>query len=87
MENGSMILLDTPPIWGCPASISLLEIAPELRLEPVSADIARQAGFLGEGMHGDPIDRIIVATARILKLKLVTADSRLRGADEVQAIW
>ena len=64
-----------------------LSALPELRLEPVSADIARQAGFLGEGMHGDPVDRIIVATARILKLKLVTADSRLRSAEYVQAIW
>jgi PIN domain nuclease of toxin-antitoxin system len=64
-----------------------LSALPELRLEAVSADIARQAGLLGEGMHGDPIDRIIVATARILNLKLVTADSRLRGADEVQTIW
>jgi PIN domain nuclease of toxin-antitoxin system len=64
-----------------------LSALPELRLEPVSADIARQAGLLGEGMHGDPIDRIIVATARILKVRLVTADNRLRRSGEVQAIW
>ncbi|HEX6267167.1 MAG TPA: type II toxin-antitoxin system VapC family toxin [Burkholderiales bacterium] len=64
-----------------------LSALPELRLEPVSADIARHAGSLGEGVHGDPIDRIVVATARVLKLKLVTADARLRGSSEVQAIW
>jgi PIN domain nuclease of toxin-antitoxin system len=64
-----------------------LGLLPELRLEPVGADVARHAGSLGEEVHGDPVDRIIVATARILDLRLVTADPRLRGSGLVQAVW
>lgn len=59
----------------------------ELRLEPVDAEIARRAGLMGEDMHGDPIDRVIVATALALQLKLVTADQRLRSMKGVRAIW
>jgi PIN domain nuclease of toxin-antitoxin system len=60
---------------------------PELALLPVTADIARLAGAMGEEMHGDPIDRIIVATARVLKLNVVTADARLRRSTQVTVIW
>jgi len=60
---------------------------PELEWLPVTAGIARLAGGMGEEMHGDPIDRIIVATARVLKLNLVTADARLRSSTEVPVIW
>ena len=33
---------------------------PEIRIEPVSADIAALAGSLAEPMHGDTADRLIV---------------------------
>lgn len=58
----------------------------ELRIEPVSAEVARLAGSLGEEVHGDPVDRIIVATARLLGLRLVTADARLRRCG-VDVVW
>jgi PIN domain nuclease of toxin-antitoxin system len=60
---------------------------PEIRLQPVSAEIAELAGTLGDSLHGDPADRIIVATARSLGARLVTADARLRGSNDVQAVW
>lgn len=59
----------------------------ELRVEPVNASIAQQAGNLPEPMSGDPADRIIAATAIALELKLVTADERIRRASQVEAIW
>ncbi|MFN0301919.1 MAG: type II toxin-antitoxin system VapC family toxin [Burkholderiales bacterium] len=60
---------------------------PELAFEPVSVAIAEMAGAMGESVHGDPADRIIVATAQVLGAELVTADDRLRGTKEITTIW
>jgi PIN domain nuclease of toxin-antitoxin system len=60
---------------------------PELRFEPVSAEIAEVAGSFDETFPGDPADRIIAATAIALGLTLVTADARLRRAPRLQAVW
>jgi PIN domain nuclease of toxin-antitoxin system len=64
-----------------------LRALPELRFAPVSAEIAALAGSFDGGMHGDPADRIIAATARLLGARLVTADARLRGLSDVTAVW
>jgi PIN domain nuclease of toxin-antitoxin system len=60
---------------------------PELRLEPVSADIAAIAGSLPDPMPGDPADRIIAATATLLGSALVTADERLRSLAAPRTVW
>jgi PIN domain nuclease of toxin-antitoxin system len=60
---------------------------PELRLQPVSAEIARSAGALPDSIPGDPADRIIAATAIALRAKLVTADRRLRKSPQLESIW
>jgi PIN domain nuclease of toxin-antitoxin system len=60
---------------------------PELGFEPVSVAIAEMAGAMRDAMHGDPADRIIVATAKLIGAKLVTAADRLRGTPEVAPIW
>ncbi len=36
--------------------------------------------------HGDPADRLLVATARVLNLTLVTADERLIAAKQVPTL-
>jgi PIN domain nuclease of toxin-antitoxin system len=64
-----------------------LRLLPELRFEPVSADIAHLAGAFEEAMPGDPADRIIVATAVKLQARLVTADDRLRLTRKVETVW
>jgi PIN domain nuclease of toxin-antitoxin system len=43
---------------------------------PLTGDIAIVAGNL-EGLHGDPADRLVVATAIVHGATLVTADQRL----------
>ena len=49
-----------------------------LRFVPVSADIAVRAPMLETtGFHGDPIDRLIVATAMQGDHTLVTADRKI----------
>lgn len=51
-------------------------------LAPLTADIAAVAVELGrEGFHGDPADRMIYATARVLDLPLLTADASIRDFD------
>ncbi|MDT0496878.1 type II toxin-antitoxin system VapC family toxin [Algiphilus sp. W345] len=60
---------------------------PELRFEPVTADIAQLAGEFDETMHGDPADRLIAATAACLNAPLVTADEKLRSYNKIKTLW
>ena len=64
-----------------------LAALPELRFQPVSAEIAVLAGSFGKDVPGDPADRLIAATALTLKAKLVTADKRLREWPQLQTVW
>lgn len=64
-----------------------LRCLPELQFEPVTAEIAAAAGTFDGNMHGDPADRIIVATARTLGARLVSADQRLRGVPDLETVW
>ena len=47
---------------------------PGVQLAPLTPDVALDASRLPGQFHGDPADRIIVATARRLQGVLVTAD-------------
>jgi PIN domain nuclease of toxin-antitoxin system len=60
---------------------------PELRVESVSAEIAVLAGGLAEPMHGDPADRLIVATTAVLGVPLVTGDRKLRAYRGIKTMW
>lgn len=60
---------------------------PEIRVESISADIAVLAGGLPEPMHGDPADRIIVATSSTLGVPLVTGDRKLQSYQGIRTIW
>jgi PIN domain nuclease of toxin-antitoxin system len=64
-----------------------LRALPELRFEPVGVEIAHLAGSLEDPAPGDPADRIILATAKTLGARLVTADERLRASPHVTAVW
>jgi PIN domain nuclease of toxin-antitoxin system len=64
-----------------------MRLLPELKIEPVSAEISWRAGALSAALPGDPADRIIVATAQSLGAKLVTADTKLLEAGSVETIW
>ena len=67
--------------------ITDLRVLPELRFEPVTAEIAYSAGSLDDSFPGDPADRIIVATARTLRASLVSADQRLRRSPVANVVW
>jgi PIN domain nuclease of toxin-antitoxin system len=51
--------------------------APGLRLLPLTPDIAIESSRLPGSLHGDPADRILAATTRILDATLVTKDRML----------
>jgi PIN domain nuclease of toxin-antitoxin system len=51
--------------------------APGLRLLPLTPEIAIESSRLPGGLHGDPADRILAATSRIMKATLVTKDFKL----------
>jgi PIN domain nuclease of toxin-antitoxin system len=64
-----------------------LRALPELRIEPVTEEIARHAGSWGDAFPGDPADRLIAATALMLGTSLVTADERIAAARVVRTVW
>lgn len=60
-----------------PATVELARVTPA-----VAAEVAR----LPEKFHRDPADRLIVATARVKKLPVLTRDRRITSARVVQ-LW
>lgn len=56
-------------------------------IEPVSAEDALASACLPGAFHKDPADRLIVALARRLQAKLVTADGLIRAYPHVVTIW
>lgn len=51
--------------------------APGVSLEPLSVEVAIESSRLPGNFHGDPADRIIVATARHLGATLITQDTKI----------
>ncbi len=50
---------------------------PGVNLSPLTPEIAVESSFLPGEFHGDPADRIIVATARINNLIIFTRDRQI----------
>jgi PIN domain nuclease of toxin-antitoxin system len=59
--------------------------ADQLREAPLTQEIVR-TGFALSLPHTDPADRFLAATAKVLKLTLVTADQRLLGLGEIASL-
>jgi PIN domain nuclease of toxin-antitoxin system len=61
---------------------------PRVEVFDVNPEIAQAAGELDQKRFpGDPIDRLIYATAREVGADLVTADKRIREFDPQRTIW
>ena len=52
---------------------------PGLTLAPLTPTIAIESTRLPGSFHGDPADRIIVATARTMGARLLTSDKNIRA--------
>jgi len=62
-----------------------LDTNPAIRIIPLTTDVALEMAALGEALR-DPGDRVIVATARVHRLRLLTADQRIIDSDLVPVI-
>jgi PIN domain nuclease of toxin-antitoxin system len=62
-----------------------LDTNPAIRIIPLTTDVALEMTALGDALR-DPGDRVIVATARVHHLRLVTADQRIIESDLVPVI-
>jgi PIN domain nuclease of toxin-antitoxin system len=67
--------------------ISRSEALPFVTFVPLSTAIAVESVRLPGFPHGDPADRIIVATALSLGARLVTRDEKLLNFAPCRAIW
>lgn len=59
-------------------------LQPPVRLEPLHPEISLESCRL-EDFHGDPADRLIVATALVLGVPLITADHQIISWNERHA--
>ncbi len=54
---------------------------------PVDNAIAEKSVSLDNGLHSDPADRIIIATALVRKYPLITKDTKMIDYENVSTIW
>ncbi len=65
-----------------------LAIAPGLTVLPVTPAIAERVTALeADGFHKDPADQLIVATALMHGLRLISNDTRIRQWGGVPTLW
>lgn len=83
LERRGRIALDR----GVSAWIRALLAAPGVEEHPLSGEIAAEAGRLPDGFPGDPVDRIVYATATRLGSRIVTRDSRMAAFDGARVVW
>jgi PIN domain nuclease of toxin-antitoxin system len=81
-SNGKLQLDRDPQDW-LDAALALEGV----ELVPLRADIAVRSTRLGRTFHGDPADRMIVATAIAENARLVTKDARIRAYSAVDSVW
>jgi PIN domain nuclease of toxin-antitoxin system len=60
---------------------------PGICLMPLTPDIAWEANALPTPFHNDPADQIIVATARLHNLTLITSDRKILTYPHVRTLW
>jgi PIN domain nuclease of toxin-antitoxin system len=53
--------------------------APGVRLAPFTPEIAIASSHLPSPAHGDPADRLLIASARELNVPIVTRDARIKA--------
>lgn len=53
---------------------------------PVTSSIAAESALL-PAVHRDPFDRILVATARLHNLTIITPDDQIRAYPETRYLW
>lgn len=54
---------------------------------PATWEIVEEAYSLPGEFHADPADRVLVATARLHDLAILTPDARIRDYPHVETVW
>jgi len=72
--SAGLVFLPDPATW-----FARVLAGPGIRLAPFSPEIAIAASHLPEPLHGDPADRLLIATARTMGVPIVTRDTRIIG--------
>ena len=62
-----------------------LEMHPLIQVLPLTYEIATELAMMGDSLR-DPMDRAIVATARVHRLTLITSDERIINSKLVNVI-
>ena len=81
VERGRLKLTQTVDVL-----LEAIEEHPSVEVLPLTSRIAVESTRLGRHMTTDPADQLIVATARVHGLRLVTADERIRRAAPVSIV-
>lgn len=63
-----------------------IEAHPLIEVLPLTARIVAESVQLGQDFHNDPADQLIVATARVHGLPLMTADDRIRNWGKIRIL-
>ena len=71
-RSSAVQFLPNPKTW-----FDRLLAGPGIRTAPFTPEIAIDASFLPGGAHGDPGDRLMIATARWLGIPVVTRDRQI----------
>jgi PIN domain nuclease of toxin-antitoxin system len=73
LQQKGRVAVDRPlPDW-----VRMALSYPNVQLLAFTPDIAIESVFLPDPFHKDPADRILVATARILDIPIVTKDAKI----------
>jgi PIN domain nuclease of toxin-antitoxin system len=67
--------------------LRLLHSARQIRVIPITPEIAATSAVSSLFVHSDPADRIIAATAIVHKAELVTCDGHLSAVKGLRVIW
>jgi PIN domain nuclease of toxin-antitoxin system len=81
---GAIRFLPDPKSW-----FARVVAAPAVKEVPLTSDIAIDSSHLPPPLHGDPADRLLIATARHLGVPIVTRDRHITAyaaAGYIQAI-
>lgn len=61
--------------------------SPHIEILPLTVDVAIESEQLGENFPPDPADRLIVATARVSNLTLITSERSIQNSGAVRTLW
>lgn len=80
LHQKGRVTVDRPlPDW-----VRMALAYPDVRLLDFTPDIAIESVFLPNPFHKDPADRILVATARVLNIPIVTEDRKILAYPHVR---